>query len=159
MEPGVFGLKLDSENILQYTLETLNKLLDTNICEEDIHDIFRLGREFTYPIVIEFVRFLIKPTLFKNPQELFQLKSKGVAIANDQCAEDREGQKILRKQFNIARSQKLNATLKGFKLMIDDKEYTASELRVLETADRNSKFTNSEEEQEEDKEPQKLVQS
>ncbi|KAG5896984.1 hypothetical protein JTB14_018499 [Gonioctena quinquepunctata] len=149
----VFGLKSDSESLLQYTLETLNKSLDTNICEQDIIDIFYLGRESTSPIVIGFVRFFKKVTLFENPQKLFQLKSKGIAIANDQCAEDREEHKILIKHLKIAESQKLNAMLKGFKLIIDNQEYTASELKVLETADRDLGVTDSEEEQEEDKEP------
>ncbi|KAG5865285.1 hypothetical protein JTB14_019577 [Gonioctena quinquepunctata] len=66
----VFGLKSNSENLLQYTL---NKLLNTNFCEENINDIFRLGRETTSPTVIKFVRFFTKATIFKNPQKLFQL--------------------------------------------------------------------------------------
>ncbi|KAG5865286.1 hypothetical protein JTB14_019578 [Gonioctena quinquepunctata] len=61
----VFGLKSNSENLLQYTL---NKLLNTNFCEENINDIFRLGRETTSPTVTKFVRFSTKATLFKNPQ-------------------------------------------------------------------------------------------
>ncbi|KAG5865284.1 hypothetical protein JTB14_019576 [Gonioctena quinquepunctata] len=43
--------------------------------------------------------------------------------------------------------------LEGCKLIIDNQEHTASERKVLKTADRDSEVTDSEEKQEEGKEP------
>lgn len=128
----IFGLHSNDENLLENTIKVLNELLEVNIKEEHINNIYRIGQNNSPAVIIEFISYLKKRTLFQNIDALKKLKEKGIAIANDQCYEDRQEQKVLRKHLKIARSQNLEAKIKGFRLFINNKAFTAKELKDSE---------------------------
>lgn len=53
-------------------------------------------------------------------------------LANDLCPEDREDLKVLVKHLKIAKASNIQAKIKGLKLMIDNKEYTAEQLQQIQ---------------------------
>lgn len=126
----IFGVNLNTDNILKETLDTINHHLHTNLVESDINNIRLVGRgQRSLPIILEFVSFLKKVTIFKN---IRNLKGTGIAISNDLCREDREQNRTLVKYYKKAKSEKIDASIKNGKLLVDGKSYTVSELKSLE---------------------------
>nr|CAH7750114.1 unnamed protein product [Callosobruchus chinensis] len=130
----VFGLRNieNTEDSLLTVLNKLNSVLDTNIEVSDLNDFYSLGKADNSPFVLEFISNIRKRALFKNPDKLKKLKGKGLAIANDLCPDDRSAQKVLLKHLKSARLQNLNASIKGFKLIINGEEYLAEDLMQIE---------------------------
>lgn len=85
----IFGLKRKSE---------IKKLLDINIKESDINNLYTLGK-------IEFVSYLVKSGIFKNVNKL---KGTNIFIAHDMTIKERQEQKILRKHLFITKREKSN---------------------------------------------------
>nr|CAH7761459.1 unnamed protein product [Callosobruchus chinensis] len=122
----------NTEDSLLTVLSKLNSVLDTNIEVSDLNDFYSLGKADNSPFVLEFISNIRKRALFKNPDKLKKLKGKGLAIANDLCPDDRSAQKVLLKHLKSARLQNLNASIKGFKLIINGEEYLAEDLMQIE---------------------------
>lgn len=123
----VFGIEVQ-ENLLDNTLTKINELLGTNLVEADINNIYTLGKKPGSPVIIEFISFLKKAEIFKNREKLRDLKGTNISIANDLCEEDRRNEKILRKHLKEAIQKNIPAKLKGYKLEIDGKLYSVSDL-------------------------------
>lgn len=123
----IFGLEINAdEDLLQKTLKTLNRYLETDLTANDVNDIRRVGKSQQRPVVLEFVSHLRKKSLFKNVKNL---KGTGIGIANDLCKEDRERNQVLVKHLRIARAKDSKANIRGDKLYIQGKPYTAEELQ------------------------------
>ncbi|KAG5874449.1 hypothetical protein JTB14_008528 [Gonioctena quinquepunctata] len=85
------------------------------------------------------------PPFYVNP-EIYSVREKGLSISDDLSKDDEEELKVLKYHLKIARSQNHDAKIRGLKLFINDKSYTADEPRKLE----NNHEISSEEENSED---------
>lgn len=74
---------------------------DQTIKLSNASDIYPIGNNKNSPVIIEFISFLKKQSLFSN---INKLKEAGITIANDLCLEDREERKQLRYHQAKARS-------------------------------------------------------
>lgn len=151
----LFGLNIDKENIVAGTIEQLNNLFELNITVADINNIYKIGGSEKPPVVVEFISFLKKQEIFKNPEKLKSLRSKNVSVSNDLCYEDRLEQETLRRHCKLAREKELQAKIRGHRLEIEGKFYTASELEQL---DYETVSSESEEEQDDEEEEQAATQ-
>ncbi|CAG9759560.1 unnamed protein product [Ceutorhynchus assimilis] len=138
----LFGLNSSKENLLDHTLNTLNKYLETNITNTDINNIYQIGKSATQPIVIQFVTFLKKQTLFQNKEKLQTLREHGLSITNDLCKEDQDELKVLRKHLKNAKAQNLEANIKGYFLFIAGERYSAEDLKQIEVDAEKNKEEN-----------------
>lgn len=130
----IFGILLrKNENLLNKTLKVLNDNFQVNIEEHDVNNIFKLGKEDKSPILLEFTSFIKKLELFKNKEKLKKFNENGFGIANDLNKEDREELKILRIHLKDARSQNLEAKIKGFHLHVNNQTFSAEQLKDLES--------------------------
>lgn len=125
----IFGLETTKQDLLQNTVAQLNTLLGLSIADSDINNIYTVGKTQKPPVILEFVSYLKKQALFL---QVGKLKGTGIAITNDLCIEDREEQKILKYHQKKARDQNLEARIKGKKLFIGNKSYSAEELGKIE---------------------------
>lgn len=125
----LFGLERENnENLVQKVTAKLNELLHVNITLEDINNIYRIGQSSKSPVIVEFISYLRKADLFKDPEKLRALRNTPISISNDLCYEDRKEQKILRQHLKLAREQNKEAKIKGNKLEIGGKLYTTADL-------------------------------
>lgn len=122
----VFGLPT-FKNLLNDSLETLNNLLGLKITVSEINNIRIIGKVSTVnrPVLIEFISYLTKADIYKN---VSKLKGTKISIAHDLCTADRDRHRILVKHLKIAQSRNLVAQIKGYKLVVDGKLFTAEEL-------------------------------
>ena len=134
-----FGFKVENQsNLINDTLSKLNELFSLNIKTSDINNLHKVGKTDTAPILIEFVSYLKKTELFKNPEKLRSLKGTGYAISNDLCEEDRKEMKILQKHLKKAKEENKDAKIKGLKLEINNQLYTAEQLEQSESQSDSS---------------------
>lgn len=125
----VFGLDVNKDNLLEETLEILNRHLGINLSTSDINNIYTVGAADKPPVIVEFISFIKKVFVFKN---VSKLKGTGLSIGHDMSKEDREQHKILRRHQKLASEQKLKAIIRGGKLLIGNDTYTVQELEKLE---------------------------
>ncbi|CAG9817343.1 unnamed protein product [Phaedon cochleariae] len=155
----LFGIKVeDNSELVPTVLQTLNEILEIEIKVSDINNIYKIGRTENAPVIVEFISYIKKSSLFANKQKLKLLNVNGLSIANDLCEEDREEQKILLKHRRIALEQNDEAKIKGRKLYVNNQPFTSEELKNLENKTETENFTedsNSEEEEGEDQEEEK----
>jgi len=139
----IFGLQgfTRSEDWLKDTLKGLNLVLETNIHISDINNYYSVGKSQNPPIVLEFISFLKKTEIFKNKDNLKKLKTKGWSVTNDLCPEDRLKQKKLREHLKIARSQNCEAKIAGYKLIINNQEYSVEDLAEIENKKSQEIYT------------------
>lgn len=124
----IFGTDFENDNLVQLTISKLNELLGLQLTTDDINNIYKIGQSPKPPVVVEFISYLKKTQVFKYPERLRALKGTNISITNDLCEKDRDDQKILRHHLKLARSKKQEAKIKGNRLEIDKKLYTAEEL-------------------------------
>lgn len=140
----VFGLEI-GDQLVNNTISEINRLLELNIQEQDINNIYYVGKqERKRGIVIEFVSYLKKLSIFKNVKKL---KGTKVAIVNDLIPEDRLINKILVKHLKIAKQENKQARIRGNLLEIEGKKYTADQ---LENKGEEDEYTELETESDED---------
>lgn len=126
----VLGLTVNAQvNVTSLVLEKLSNLLEINITERDLSDVFPLNNSSNPPIKLEFVSHRTKDLIFKN---VSKLKGTNIAIRHDMCYEDRLDNKVLVKHLKAAREKQLTAKIKGNKLIINGDPYTAKQLKVAE---------------------------
>lgn len=56
----IFGLEIEEQDLVSSVINKLNELLEVNLCENDINDIYKLNKKKIAPIKVEFVSFLKK---------------------------------------------------------------------------------------------------
>ena len=141
----IFGTqKIPKVDLFKTTVDLIYDLLGIRIKEEEINNIYTVGKSQNPPIVLEFVSFLKKNSLFHDKEKLKNLKQHGITITNDLCFEDREEQKTLRNHLKEARAQNYEATIKNYKLYINNEPYTVEDLKKIEKQtdiDTNSEET------------------
>lgn len=121
----IFGLKPVGDDIVNFTLNKLNNLLDTNLVRNDINNIRPIGKLESAPVIIEFISLLTKIEVLKRCKNL---KGTSVAITDDLSKEDIIIRKKLvkfRKSF-IERNEK--AVIRGNHLLVYGQLYTLREL-------------------------------
>lgn len=123
----ICNLGYEEENdILKFTLEKLNQLLDINISKEEINNIYAIGKnKRDRPIIVKFTSYLTKQSVLKNCKKL---KGTNISISEELALEERRNQKILRQHLKQARAKKLNAYIKGDNLYINEEIYNAEKL-------------------------------
>lgn len=126
----IFGLSIDNHDIslLEFALNKLNSLLEIDLRESDINNIFIIKSDKGDLVKVEFISYLKKNLIFKN---ITKLKGTKIFIANDLCIEDRATQKILQQHLKLARSKNYFAKIKGQTLIINGEVYTAQKLQNI----------------------------
>ncbi|KAJ8966899.1 hypothetical protein NQ314_003245 [Rhamnusium bicolor] len=128
----IYGINVN-DNLSDTVINTLNNLLEISISEQDINDIYRIGKiNNKQPLLVELISYQKKRLILNNAKKL---KGKNIFIAEDQCWEDRNITKTLVTNLKIAKAKGKNAQIKGNKLIIENQAYTAEELQnnCLET--------------------------
>lgn len=126
----IFGLEIpENKNLLHYTVEKLNALLEVNILVSDINNLYHLRpNDKGTPIKVEFVTYIKKIEILKNANKL---KGTRIFIAQDFCLEDRQDNKVLNEHYKLARSKNCYAKIKGKTLQINDEVYTLAQLKQM----------------------------
>lgn len=108
-------------------LKVLNELENVEILEDDISDVYCLGKKdkVETPVLIEFRLYQKKILIINNSKKL---REKGIYVSHDLSSADRATTKILLKHRWEARQKGLRATIKGQKLLIGTELYTAEQL-------------------------------
>lgn len=140
----IFGINKPAHEIsAEYICHEINSLLEINLVEEDISDVYPLGRTANRPIKVELLSQLKKKSIIRNCNKL---KGKNVSIAHDLTLAQREEAKILRKHLLVARETEENRCyIKGNKLIINNIPYTTRDLEQLQEVEEHTskKETNS----------------
>lgn len=129
----IFGLQKNTEgHLVNYVIETLNDILNLNLTISDINDIYTIGKkENDKPIIVKFISYLKKQEVLKNCYKLKDInknRSTKINIAEELSPEEQKVKKILSQHLKAAKSQNLNAYIKGNKLYINNEVYTAQQL-------------------------------
>lgn len=130
----IFGLEIEERDLVSSVIDKLNDLLEINLCENDINDIYKLNKQKIAPIKIEFVSFLKKKIVLGSVKKL---KGKKIYINHDLCKADQEKGKILRSHLKQAREKGYNAYIKKGKVIINNETFAPEELGenvLLETS-------------------------
>ncbi|XP_030745269.1 uncharacterized protein LOC115883756 [Sitophilus oryzae] len=129
----IFGARYnkDNNNILQFTLDLLQKYLNVQITENDIDNIYTLNNVSSKngpPIKVEFVTNLKKNLIIGN---CYKLKNTEISIAQDLSYEDRQERKILQEHLRQARAKNYSAKiLSNNRLQINGDIYTTNQLKA-----------------------------
>lgn len=93
----VFGIER-SENYINadYIIALIKDLLNIELVESDISDVYPLGKSRNSPIKIEFTSYLRKLAILKNAKKL---KDSRLSISQDFTERQRRENKILRKHM------------------------------------------------------------
>lgn len=116
------------EQIVTETITALNTSLKLNLVANDFNNIFRIGKPFNgkpRPILVQFISYLRKQTIYKN---IVNLKAAGMSIANDLVPEEIEIRRKLVTHLQQARERNLLAKIKGNRLEVNGDLYTLDEL-------------------------------
>ncbi|XP_045475253.1 uncharacterized protein LOC123681086 [Harmonia axyridis] len=125
----IYGLQ-NGENVsTEGVIGEVNRLLETDIAESDISDIYQLGRGKNRPLKIEFATYRKKQVLLDNSKKL---KGTNIYITQDQTLQQREEQKILRNYLRKMRETTSDVGyVKGNKLIIGNEIYTVDDIRKI----------------------------
>lgn len=123
----IFGLRVpDSETLLEHTLQLFNERLGLDLHENDINDIYLIGKQkVEKPVIVKLVSYLKKVAILRNAKKL---KGSKIFISEELNLEEREGRKILVQHLKQAKERATNAYIKGDKLYINGNSYTAQQL-------------------------------
>lgn len=124
----IFGLNdIKEEKLLEDTVTHISNLLNVNITDTDIGNIYRPKSQHTHsPIVVQFTTYRKKYEIFQN---INKLKGTGIFIRHDMTQEEREINSFLREKLKEATSKNHKARIKGKNLIIDGKEIDYATLR------------------------------
>lgn len=127
----VFGLDVGGEDLLGGVIAAFDGYLGVRLVETDFGDLYKLGKqgEKTPPLKIELNSHYKKLEILKNSK---RLKGTAIYIANDLCKEDRLDQRILVQHKNELKNRHHKTVIRGNKLIIDGRGYTADQLENLE---------------------------
>lgn len=121
----IFGLKLDSSDILHSVITQLNSLLEIDLQEVEINNIYNIGKNKSI-IKVEFVSFLSKTKVTSNR---FKLKGSRIFVNDDLCKEDRENLKLLRQQLASAKANDHKAYIRKNCLVVDGEKFSIEQLK------------------------------
>lgn len=131
----VFGLNKKRDLLTpEVVCEDLKELLDVDLKNTDINNVYPLGKTESCPVKIEFISYYNKKKVLQN---CYKLKGKQITIAQDLTHQQREEQKTLRKHLFLAKQEKQNECyIRGNKLFVNGVAYNAEDLR--ETDDNHT---------------------
>lgn len=127
-----FGLvKKPEEVAVDNICNKLNALLELNITTNDISDLYLIGGTTgKEPLKIELTSKFTKVNILRN---CIKLKGKNITIAHDLTRSQQEKNKVLVKHLKEIRSKgRDKCYIKGEKLYINNKPYTAEEITKKE---------------------------
>lgn len=123
----VFGLGGQSVDLtVDYIRDRLCELVGIEIQRVDINNFYRLGKNLNSPIKIEFTSYLKKKELISNCKKL---KGTEVKILQDLTERQRKDYRILKQNLVQERQKNKNCFIRGNKLVVNNCEYTSSDLR------------------------------
>lgn len=132
----IFGLKLETDITLTSICRELSKLLDITLKENDVNDVFSLGHSNKCPIKVELISYQKKKEILNSAKKL---KGKNIYITADLTQSQRETNRILKKHLiKIRQNSSNNCYIRGDKLYINYKPFTAEELEEDVQIDRPS---------------------
>lgn len=130
---AIFGSGCQKDNLLSCTINTLNDLLNVNINDSEISNIYQPITQGKAPIIVEFTRNITKLKIFAAIKpNLAKLKESGIWIAHDLSKEEREIQTFLRKHLKEAKIQNKTAKIVGNNLWINGNKHTYESLKSRE---------------------------
>lgn len=135
----IFGIKHQGTRLTtEFITEELNNLLDIDLKETDINDLYTLGNTEDSPIKIELTTHLKKKLIFQNCRKL---KDTSIFINHDLTPKQREDNKVLRRHLKLAKEDK-NKTcyVKKNTLYINEKGYTIEDLLELENQENSEEL-------------------
>lgn len=148
--------KNKNNNLVFYGVQNKNEETDTDLIDSivdliehhlhvkldtsDINNIFRLGKhkEHTRPILVSFISYLKKKEILKNCK---LLKGTKIYICEDLLQTELEERKILLQFRKEASKQNHEVKLRGNKLIISGREYTASDLQKRQLEEEGGYFS------------------
>lgn len=123
----VFGLGGQSVDLtVDHIRDRLCDLVGIEIQRVDINNFYRLGKNLNSPIKIEFTSYLKKKELISNCKKL---KGTEVKILQDLTERQRKDYRILKQNLVQERQKNKNCFIRGNKLVVNNCEYTSSDLR------------------------------
>lgn len=124
----IFGMeRKDPIPSVDVFAEELSSLLKITIDSTDIIDLHSLGNETTSPLKVELLSYSKKQRILSQG---YQLKGTEIKIAHDLTQAQREDFTVLKKYLVQARNNNKKAAIKGQRLIIEGKSYTANQLRT-----------------------------
>lgn len=123
----IFGISSIEPNLHKCIIDIFRNTLEVEISDLEIRDVYRVGPsdKNLQPVIVQFNSYEKKLLVQKNANKL---KGKNIAISQDQCYEDRTTHKILIRHLKQARSEGIQAYIKGDKIIIGNETYTADDL-------------------------------
>lgn len=131
----ITGLELNDSNLVHSVISQLNSLLNINLVEFEVNNIYRLSKNNSV-IKIEFLSFLAKSKVINNRRKL---KGTRIYISEDLCQEDRSDFRFLRQQLSIARAKNYRAYIRSRFLYVNGEKYSIEQLKGEDNLDRSPK--------------------
>lgn len=124
----IFGLNsVPREVSVDFISSQIKQLLDVQLDESNINNLYKLGNAENSPIKLELVSMLKKREILLNCRKL---KGSKIYIANDLTEKQRGEYKILREHLSRAREDTENSCyIKGNKLYVNNVAYTVEDLK------------------------------
>lgn len=130
---AVFGLEIQTDNFTESCIAQINSLLQINITQADISDIYQPKNNPKAPVIVELLSAFKRREIFsKLKDNADALKKSKVFITNDLSLEDREILKILRRKKAEAEKDGQVAKIFGRYVVIDGVKYGYRELQLSE---------------------------
>lgn len=130
----IFGLERQSKEVPVESIKSeLKNLLDIDLKENDISNVYYLGNQERSPIKLELVSFLKKSAILKN---CGKLKGTKISIINDLTEFQREEYKSLRQHMHRLKNPSNQCFIKANKLYINNKPYSIEELEEKYNAEK-----------------------
>lgn len=141
----IFGLEVKTgSDLLSFVINQIKNLLNIDLLESEINNVYVLKVNNGTPIKIEFVTYLKKQLVLRSA---FRLKGTKVFITQDLCYADRQDNKLLQEHYKLAKAKNIPAKIKNNKLIVNGDVYTAEQLKKTNTSSNTPLVSeNSEEE-------------
>lgn len=125
----------EEKDIQTECLNILNNVLKVKCTSQAFRDVYRIGKKAdgkNRPVVIEFINFDVKKTIFQNIKFTGKtLKSLGFSLAQDYTKNDLKKQKVLTENLKIAKQKNYNAKIVRDTLIINGEIYNFERLNEI----------------------------
>ncbi|KAK9873648.1 hypothetical protein WA026_023512 [Henosepilachna vigintioctopunctata] len=126
----IFGLEKPFEVTPAFICEEIRRLLQVELKESDISDLYQLGKKNNCPIKVEFISYLKKKEVILNARKL---KESQISIAKDLTHQQREEIRKLKSFLEKIKDRtSKKAYIRGNRIIVETKEYTLTQLESSE---------------------------
>ncbi|KAK9879993.1 hypothetical protein WA026_008506 [Henosepilachna vigintioctopunctata] len=126
----IFGLEKPLEVSPAFICEEIRRLLQVELKESDISDLYQLGKKNNSPIKVEFISYFKKKEVISNARKL---KGSQISIANDLTPQQREEVRKLKSFLRKIKDRtSKKAYIRGNRVIVGTKEYTLGQLESSE---------------------------